>query len=117
MPNIYNVASSDKTQITVLTCMNATGLYLKPLIVFAGQRFAYNPLEDCPEAVFGRSNTGWMDSPGSRMSFWPVFDENYVKCPGVLFVDGHLTHCTLQASNFCRKKTLHCIAYFNMAAI
>lgn len=60
VPNMYT--SSDNTQITVLACMNAAGFYLRPLIVSAGQRFTYNPLEDFSDAVFGRTNTCWMDS-------------------------------------------------------
>jgi len=31
VPKVYNFTSSDKTQVTVLACMNAVGLYVKPL--------------------------------------------------------------------------------------
>ena len=58
---MYNFTSLDKTQITVLACMNATGYYLKPLIVYPGSRFSYNPLEGLPEAILGRTDSGRMD--------------------------------------------------------
>ena len=61
LPNIYNFTSSDKTQITVLACINAAGYYLKPLIVYTGSRFSFNPLEGFPDAVLGRTDSGWMD--------------------------------------------------------
>ncbi|XP_033726756.1 uncharacterized protein LOC117316324 [Pecten maximus] len=61
-PNVYNFTASDKTQITVLAAMSAVGHYVKPMIVFPGQRFGYDPLEGFSDAAFGRSDSGWMDT-------------------------------------------------------
>jgi len=103
--NISNFTSSDKSQITVLACMNAAGLFLKTLIVYAGHRFSYSPLEEFPDAVFGRTNTGWMDSElfhtWLKDVFEPALEEHSIKRPVVLFVDGHSTQSTLSASKFC----------------
>ena len=113
--NISNFTSSDKSLITVLACMNAAGLFLKTLIVYAGHRFSYSPLEEFPDAVFGRTNTGWMDSElfhtWLKDVFEPALEEHSIKRPVVLFVDGHSTHSTLAASKFCRENNivLYCL--------
>lgn len=42
---VYKTGSSEKTQITVLACMSATGHFLPPMIVYTGERFrGYNPV-------------------------------------------------------------------------
>ena len=115
VPNVYNFTSSDKTQITVLACMNANGYYLKPLIVYPGSRFSYNPLEGFPEAILGRTDSGWMDkelfATWLKDVFLPGVTERGIKLPVVLFVDGHSTHGTLEASTFCRENNviLYCL--------
>ncbi|XP_050400998.1 uncharacterized protein LOC126817869 [Patella vulgata] len=113
--NIYNFTSSDKTQITVLAAMSTAGHYIKPLIVFPGQRFSYNPLEGFEEASFGRTENGWMDSElfstWLRDMFIPEVVERGVRRPVVLFVDGHSTHLTLDACDLCRENgiVLYCL--------
>ena len=112
---VYNFGSSDKSQITVLACMSATGHFLRPLIVYPGQRFAYNPLEGFTEAVMGRTDNGWMDS--DLFAVWlndvfiPSINERGVRKPVVLFVDGHSTHVTMAVSNICKKNgvELYCL--------
>ena len=113
--NVYQVTSSDKTQITVLACMSASGCYVPPLIVFAGQRFSYNPLEGCEDAVMGRSENGWMDSELFKTWLSDVFvkhlNEKVVPRPVVLFVDGHSTHLTMEVSDICLENgiVLYCL--------
>ena len=60
--HVYQVTTTDKTQITVLACFNAAGSYMDPLIVFAGKRIRDVGLEGFPEAIYGHSASGWMDS-------------------------------------------------------
>ena len=113
--NVYQVTSSDKTQITVLACISASGCYVPPLIVFAGQRFSYNPLEGFEDAVMGRSETGWMDSELFKTWLSDVFvkhlNEKVEPRPVVLFVDGHSTHLTMEASDICLENgiVLYCL--------
>lgn len=96
VPNIYNFTASD-TCITQVT---------KPMIVYPWVRFSYNPLEGFPDSVFGRAETGWMDSElfvtWLAEVFEPALSDREIKRSVVLFVDGHSTHCTLEASKFCR---------------
>lgn len=60
--NVYNLTSSNKTQIMVLACASAIGHFIKPMIVYPGQRFGYNILDGFEDAAFGRSDNGWMDT-------------------------------------------------------
>ncbi|XP_061169161.1 uncharacterized protein LOC133178483 [Saccostrea echinata] len=102
VPSIYNFTSSDKSQVTVLACMSASRHFLKPLIVFPGQRFFYNPLDGFPEAVMGRTATGWMDKElfytWMKDVFIPHINVSGVKKPALLLVDCHSTHLTLEGA-------------------
>ena len=59
-----------------------------------------------PEAVYGHTDNGWMDS-----DLFVAFLVNLVEFakgkgitfPILLFVDGHSTHMTLQAAEFCKE--------------
>lgn len=113
--NVYQVTSSDKSQITVLACMSASGHYVTPMIVYAGQRFSYNPLDGFDEAVMGRSENGWMDTELFKTWLSDVFvkdiNQQNLKKPVILIVDGHSTHITLEASEICQKNgiILYCL--------
>ncbi|KAJ8049213.1 hypothetical protein HOLleu_01845 [Holothuria leucospilota] len=61
--NVYQLSNSDRRQITVLACMNASGFYLEPMLIFPNERFRYDPLAGAPEKWFiGRSHNGWINS-------------------------------------------------------
>lgn len=51
--HVYNITSSNKTQITVLAYVSAIGHYIKPMIVYPGQRFGYDILAGFDDAEFG----------------------------------------------------------------
>lgn len=40
--HVYNYTSSNKSQMTVLACVSPVGHYIKPLIVYPGERFRTN---------------------------------------------------------------------------
>lgn len=113
--SLYNLSVSDKSQITVLAGMSATAHFLRPLIVYPGQRFSKNMLEGFEEAVMGRSDNGWMDSElfvqWLKTVFVPDIDSRQVKRPVILLVDGHRTHMTLEASDICKQNgiILYCL--------
>ena len=114
--NVYNFSASDKTQITVLCGMSATGHYIKPMIVFPGQRFSYDPLQGFEDGgAFGRSDSGWMDTElfttWLRDVFLPGIKERGVKTPIILFVDGHVTHLSMEVSTLCKENDviLYCL--------
>ena len=113
--SVYNISASDRSQITVLCGMSASGHFLRPLIVFPGQRFTRYMLEGFEEAVMGRSANGWMDSDlfatWLKTVFIPDIDQRQVKRPVILLVDGHSTHMTLEASDICKDNgiILYCL--------
>ena len=104
-PVVYHYGNSDKTQMTVMAAVSASGHFITPMIIFPGQRFSYNPLEGFEEAAFGRSENGWMDSEvfvcWLKNVFIPGVNAHQVKKPILLLIDGHNTHVTMEASDTC----------------
>lgn len=114
--NVYTTSSSEKSQITVLACMSGSAHYLPPMLVFPGERFrAYNPLDGFPEAILGRTKSGWMDSElfftWVKDHFVPHVNGRNVKRPLVLLVDGHTSHISLEVSKLCNDEgiILYCL--------
>lgn len=112
--HVYQVISSDKSQITVMACFNAFGNYMPPLIVYPGQRFRDTLLSGFPEAIYGHSANGWMDGE-LFTSFVNHFHEyvmsKNIPLPVILFVDGHSTHISLPTATFCAENgiILYCL--------
>ena len=104
-PVVYHFGNSDKTQMTVMAAASASGHFIPPMIIYPGQRFSYNPLDGFEEAAFGRSENGWMDSEvfigWLKNVFIPAVNARMVKKPLILFIDGHKTHVTMEASDAC----------------
>ena len=112
--HVYQVTPNDKTQITVMVCFNAYGDYQPPIIVYPGQRFRDVGISGFEEAVYGHTDNGWMDS-GLFVEFLVHLVEfakgKGITFPILLFVDGHSTHMTLQAAEFCKENDviLYCL--------
>lgn len=102
--NVYQVTSSDKTQITVMACLNAAGDYLPPMILYPGQRMRDVGQEGFEEALYAMTDNGWMTSE-AFLSFLLEFNEfvtnKKITKPVILFVDMHSTHVSLEASQYC----------------
>jgi hypothetical protein len=102
--HVYQVTSSNKQQITVMACFNACGDYVPPLIVYPGQRYRDTGIGEFPDAIYGMSDNGWMDSQ-LFLSFLHHLDvfigQKQIQRPVILFVDGHSTHMSLDAAQFC----------------
>ena len=90
--------SGNKTQITVLVCVSATGQALPPMVVFSGKRFNHEMSEgEVPGTLYGMSDSGWMDS--ELFSNW--FSNHFLKHavpsrPLMLILYGHSSHYTLK---------------------
>jgi len=55
-------AAGNKTQITVLSCANAVGTMLPPMVIFKGECFNYDWVKrEVPDTVYGMSPNGWID--------------------------------------------------------
>ena len=91
---MYRVVNPDKTQITVLCSFNAMGMYPSPMIVFPGQRIRDLGIADFPEAVYGVSETGWMNDLflAYLQTINNFINAEKIPKPILLFVDGHSSH-------------------------
>ena len=102
--HVYNVTSSSKQQITVMVCFNAFGDFVPPLIVYPGERFRDTGISNFPEAIYGHTSNGWMDSEllvAFLHEFSNFVDSKKIGKPALLFVDGHSTHMSRSAAQFC----------------
>ena len=73
---VRQITSGNKTQITVLGCVSATGQVLPLMVVFSGKRFNHELSEgEVPGTLYGMSDSGWMDS--ELFSNW--FSNHFLK--------------------------------------
>ncbi|XP_030834702.1 uncharacterized protein LOC115921391 [Strongylocentrotus purpuratus] len=107
---VHVVKSSDKSQVTVLATVSATGTFPPPLIVLPGIRaeYHYGHMVGAPKgAFFGRTESGWMDSKTFlgfvTNLFHPFLVRNKIPLPVLLLVDGHSTHQSLEVARFCHE--------------
>lgn len=112
--HVYQVVCNNKQQITVMACMNANGDYMPPLIIYPGQRLRDTGMEGFPEAIYGVSNKGWMDSDlflQFLQHFIAFVTEKCITLPVLLFIDGYSTHISLEASKLCADNNivLYCL--------
>ena len=90
-------SSGNKTQISVLGCVSATGQTLPPMVIFAGKNFNHDLSEgEVPGTLYGMSDSGWMDK--ELFAYW--FSSHFLKHavsarPLLLLLDGHSSHFTL----------------------
>ncbi|KAG8199511.1 hypothetical protein JTE90_009358 [Oedothorax gibbosus] len=105
--NVYQLQQgNDKETITVLLVFSASGKTVTPMVVFPYIRLPKTVVDSMPADWFlGRSDSGWMKNDvfyeyiANGVNKW--LEDNKVKKPVILFVDGHKTHLTLEISEFC----------------
>jgi hypothetical protein len=111
---VYQRVSGTREQITVMVCANAAGLFLPPSILFPGKRLRDIGMAEFVEAHYSMSPNGWMDSEtfmAFLVRFRDCINANKIQSPVLLLVDGHSTHCTMQAATFCKDNQiiLYCL--------
>lgn len=107
--NLYVIKSGkEKENITVLIVFNAAGKICPPLVVFPYVRPPRALIENVPDSwVIGKSDSGWMRGDvfyeyiANDFNSW--LNQNEVKRPIILFIDGHRSHMTLPLSQFCEQ--------------
>ena len=110
--DVYSLTCSGKDQITTLCAGSASGALIPPMHIFAGQRFAYNPLEGgVPGAYFGKSKNGWIDSELFYGWLANHFATHVKVRPVILLIDGHRSHINLETSRYCHENGifLYCL--------
>lgn len=100
--NLYEIAGGqEKESITVLCSFTANGSIIPPMIIYPYKRLPKNIGQTIPdEWGFGRSDSGWMVSSTFyeyvANIMWPWLLHNGIKCPVILFLDGHKSHLSLE---------------------
>ena len=90
----YRQAQGTRDHITVLACLNAAGEDVPPFIIYKGgyPGGPYNK-EGVPDALYGKSPAGYIDSELFRKWFVGHFLKFAVKeRPLLLIMDGHQSH-------------------------
>ena len=90
-------SSGNKTQVSVLACVNATGQAIPPMVIFAGKNFNHDLADgEVPGTLHGMSDSGWMDEELFANWFSSHFLCHAVSSrPLLLILDGHTSHYTL----------------------
>ena len=91
--HFYSVTSGKKTQVTVLSAVNAAGQYVPPLIISNRKNLPSMSSVEVPGSVYAYSRSGWID--GDLFENW--FIEHFLhyvppKRPLLLLIDGHSSH-------------------------
>ena len=106
--HVYEIAG-DKTQISVMAAFNAIGNYLPPLLIYPGQRLRDIGQEGFLDASYAQTESGWMTTDVFVEFLRQLFDFCVAKTipfPIILYVDGHSTHISLAASQFCSQNQI-----------
>ena len=92
--NAAAVNSGNKTQITVLACVNAVGHCLPPMVIFDREKFSMELANgEIPGSIYGFSSNGWIDQD----LFEKWFNNHFLRYapaarPLILLMDGHSSH-------------------------
>jgi hypothetical protein len=111
---VYQRGSGKHEQITVMVCANANGEFMNPRILFPGQRLRDIGMRAFPDAEYSTTDNGWMDSETFLVFLTSLNDfvlEKQIKKPVIIFVDGHTTHCSFAAAQYCHDHSiiLYCL--------
>uniref|UniRef100_A0A2C9KBT1 HTH CENPB-type domain-containing protein n=1 Tax=Biomphalaria glabrata TaxID=6526 RepID=A0A2C9KBT1_BIOGL len=111
----YYNACNAQAQVTVLTCCNAAGQYIPPLLIYPFKDTPrHSLLENFPEAFLQLSDNGLITS--AFFSYWlkHIFipSTNHLPKPILLLVDAHISHTSfLEISPICSQNNiiLYCL--------
>lgn len=88
------IGSGDKTQITVVACVNAVGYCIPPMVIWDRKLLAPElTVGEVPGTIYGLSHNGWMDM--ELFNMW--FSNHFLRYapaarPLLLLLDGHSSH-------------------------
>ena len=87
--------SGNKSQITVIGCVNATGTAIPPFVIFDAKSLNIEWTEgEVPGTIYGLSDRGWVDIELFKGWFNNHFLRHAVASrPILLLLDGHSSHC------------------------
>lgn len=93
------------TTVTIICAMSAAGNYIPPMLIFPRKRMAAGLMHGAPAgSIAAVSSSGWTD--GELFIQWLKHFAHTTNCsktaPQLLILDGHHSHKTLAAVEFCR---------------
>lgn len=95
--------------VTVLACTNATGNFIPPMAIFKGKRFLPEFSDGFPNgSLITMTDSGWINEE-AFMKWLQHFEAHRVPGPCILLLDGHASHKTLQALQFCEDHNINMI--------
>ncbi len=107
--NPHHVVSSLKEQITTLAFIAADGCFLPPCHIYPGKRI--NPawrIDAVPEAYFGVSDNGWMETE----LMYGLLANRFLnqippRRPVLILLDGHFSYIDLYINEFSAANGIH----------
>lgn len=103
---VSKITSGEKgNTVTVICCMNASGNFVPPMMIFPRKRMLDLLMKGSPPGSIGAASpNGWTDS--NLFIKWLQHFISEVKCtksdPCILIMDGHQSHKTLEAIELAR---------------
>ena len=91
--------SGNKSQVTVVGCVNAAGNAMPPFVIFNAKRLNMDWTKgEIPGTTYGLSDSGWIDAELFKGWFNNHFLKNAVSArPLLLLMDGHSSHYNPEA--------------------
>ena len=96
-----SINGQEKSQITVLACVSASGNAIPPLVIFDRKNLIEELTRgEVPDTRYGLSDSGWMDSDIIQDWFANHFLRHApASRPLLLLIDGHSSHFSPQVIN------------------
>ena len=94
---VTRVSADDKSRLTVVSCCNAAGYTIPPMVILDRKRLPPEfSIGEVPGTIYGLSSNGWMDS--ELFDLW--FRHHFLAYapptrPVLLLLDGHSSHYNL----------------------
>ena len=97
--------SGNKSQVTVIACVSATGHALPPFVIFDAKQLNKEwTREEVAGTRYGLSSTGWVDTELFKQWLIKHFLKNAVGArPLMLVLDGHSTHYQPELIKYARE--------------
>ena len=111
---VGKVTSGERGQnVTAICAMSAAGTYVPPMFIFPRKNLKESLMAGSPPGSVGAvSDSGWTND--DLFMKWLEHFTLHVKCSQsdkcLLLVDGHSSHKTLRAVNFCRENGIEMIS-------
>lgn len=111
------IANDEKECLTTLVTVSADGKIVPPMVVYSYERIPSHISNNMPaDWAIGKSDTGWMTGQTFyefvANIFHPWLIKHNIPLPVILFVDGHVSHLTMELSEFCSQSNIILVALY-----